>query len=88
MVLKQHSLQLGLGLAIGLGLALAMATVGADAIGQTLFGVSARDPFTFFVVVALVTAVSIVATLVRARRATHVNPMIALRAELGASGPS
>jgi putative ABC transport system permease protein len=81
MVLKQGSLQLGLGLAIGLGLALAIATVGADAIGQTLFGVSARDPFTFLVVVTLVTVVSIVATLVPAHRATHVDPMIALRAE-------
>ena len=42
---------------------------------------SARDPLTYGVVVALITVVSLVATLVPARRATRVDPMIALRAE-------
>jgi ABC-type lipoprotein release transport system permease subunit len=55
--------------------------LGRDAIGNILFGVSARDPFTFAVVVALVALVSLVATLVPARRATRVDPLIALRAE-------
>ena len=54
---------------------------GGAAISNTLFGVSARDPFTFIVVVTLVTMVSVVAMLVPARRATRVDPMIALRAE-------
>ncbi len=81
MVLRQGSIQIGLGLALGLSLALWLATAGGDAIGNTLFGVTARDPFTYGVVVALVTIVSLVATLVPARRATRVDPMIALRAE-------
>ncbi len=81
MVLKQGSVQLGLGLTAGLGLAFAIATAAGDAIGNTLFGVTARDPFTFVVVVTLVTLVSVVAMLVPARRATTVDPMIALRAE-------
>ena len=46
-----------------------------------LFGVSARDPLTYGVVLTLVTVVSLIATLVPARRATRVDPMIALRAE-------
>jgi ABC-type lipoprotein release transport system permease subunit len=46
-----------------------------------LYGVTARDPLTYTAVMVLVTTVSIVATLVPARRATRVDPMIALRAE-------
>jgi ABC-type antimicrobial peptide transport system permease subunit len=81
MVLRQGSLQVALGLSLGVGLAFAVATMAGDAIGNTLYGVTARDPFTFVVVGTLVTVVSLIATLVPARRATHVDPMIALRAE-------
>ena len=55
--------------------------IGGEAIQNTLFGVSARDPLTYLSVIALVAVVSIVATLVPARRATRVDPMVALRAE-------
>ena len=81
MVLKQGSRQIGVGLILGLALSLGLATVGRDAIGNMLFGVSALDPFTFGTVIALVTVVSLAATLVPARRATRVDLMIALRAE-------
>jgi ABC-type antimicrobial peptide transport system permease subunit len=81
MVVRQGSLQVSLGIAGGLGLALALATLGRDAIGNILFGVGARDPFSFAVVLALVSFVSVVATLVPARRATRVDPLVALRAE-------
>jgi predicted permease len=81
MVLRQASTQVVLGVLIGLVLALGLATAGRDAIGNILFGVSARDPFTFAVVVTLVALVSLVATLGPARRATRVDPLIALRAE-------
>ena len=81
MVLKQGSRQIGLGVMLGLSLSLWLATVGRDAIGNILFGVSARDPVTYGAVVALVTIVSLAATFVPARRATRVDPMIALRAE-------
>jgi predicted permease len=81
LVLRQGSTQLVLGLLGGLALALGLATVARDAIGNILFGVGARDPLTFAVVITLVSAVSLVATLVPARRATRVDPLVALRAE-------
>ncbi|HEY3383358.1 MAG TPA: ABC transporter permease [Vicinamibacterales bacterium] len=81
MVLKQGSRQLGLGLAIGIGLSVTIAALGRDAIATVLFGVSALDPLTFGFVAGLIALVGLVATLVPARRATRVDPMIALRAE-------
>jgi predicted permease len=81
MVLRQGARQVVLGVLVGLGLALGLATLGREAIGNILFGVGAQDPLTFVVVVTLVACVSLVATLVPARRATRVDPLIALRAE-------
>jgi len=81
MVLRQGAWQLAIGLVVGLGAALALATMMGSAVQNILFGVSARDPLTFGSVTALVTVVSLVATLVPARRATQVDPMVALRGE-------
>jgi putative ABC transport system permease protein len=81
MVLRQGVVQLALGLLIGLGLTVTLATVGAAGIQSVLFGVTGRDPFTYALVAALITVVSLAATFVPAQRATRVDPMIALRAE-------
>jgi putative ABC transport system permease protein len=81
MLLRQDAVQLVLGLVIGLGLALTLATVAGAGIQSILFGVTARDPFTYSVVLTLVTIVSMMAPLVPAHRATRVDPMVALRAE-------
>jgi ABC-type antimicrobial peptide transport system permease subunit len=81
MVIRQGSRQVLWGLLAGLGLALTLATLGRDAIGNILFGVGARDPLTFGVVVTLIAGVSLLATFVPARRATRVDPLIALRSE-------
>lgn len=81
MVLRQGAVQLAIGLTLGIGTALALATAAGAGIQNILFGVSARDPLTYGVVVALITVVSLFATLVPARRATRVDPMVALRAE-------
>ena len=81
MVLRQGAIQLALGLLIGVGLALGLATLAGSGIQNILFGVTARDPLTYSVVVTLITIVSLIATIIPARRATRVDPMIALRAE-------
>jgi len=81
MVLGQGSLQAGLGVGLGLLIALALVGVAGDGIQNVLFGVSPSEPLVYAAVVALVAIVSLVATLVPARRATRVDPMIALRAE-------
>ena len=82
MVLRQGSLQLALGLFLGLGLAQLLAKLGGQGIVNALSGmISPHDPATYLFVALLLGAVSLVATLVPARRATRVDPMIALRAE-------
>jgi putative ABC transport system permease protein len=80
-VLTQGGVQVGLGLLLGLGLTLGLATLMADGIQTTLFNVSPRDPAAYIEVGLLVTIVSLVATLVPARRAMRVDPITALRAE-------
>jgi ABC-type antimicrobial peptide transport system permease subunit len=75
-------LMIGEGLTLCLtGLALGL--VGAWWLGRAasslLFGVTASDPLTFATVSLLLTAVAIAACYLPARRATRVNPMVALR---------
>ena len=64
-----------LGAVIGLGLAFA-ATRGLSAF---LFGVSAFDPVVFSGVTAALVGSAVIASLVPARRATRVDPLVALR---------
>ena len=68
---------------IGLGAGIAGASVLAGALNTLLFGVSVRDVSTIGAVSLLVIVVTVFATLVPARRATLVDPMVALRAEYG-----
>jgi putative ABC transport system permease protein len=66
-----------LGLALGVVAALALTRV----LASQLYGVSPADPTTYLGLSLLVLAVAAVASLVPARRATRIDPMIALRHE-------
>jgi predicted permease len=79
MVLKRGSVEVTAGLAAGMVLALLIALLGRNGIDTILIGVSALDPLTYAVVTILVAGVSLVALLVPARRATRVDPILALR---------
>ena len=71
---------IGLG-AAGLGAGLAGALALTRVLASLLFGVSASDPLTFAAVCALLMAVVASAAYLPARRATHVDPIVALRAD-------
>lgn len=82
MVMKQGAWQLSIGLTIGVGLAaLLLGVIGAAALRNFLFKVDTRDPFIYCAVAALLAAVAAASSYVPARRATRVNPIVALRAE-------
>ncbi|MBI3667063.1 MAG: ABC transporter permease, partial [Acidobacteria bacterium] len=77
LVLKQGIRLVAIGLAVGLAAALALSRL----LSSLLFGVSAADPATFFVVSVLLTAIALLASYIPARRAARVDPMAALRYE-------
>jgi ABC-type antimicrobial peptide transport system permease subunit len=77
MVLWQGIRPVVAGLAAGIAGALAAGRL----LSSLLFEVSARDPLTIGVVALVLLAVSVVAALAPARRATRVDPMKALRFE-------
>ena len=67
--------------AISLAVGLVGALAATRLLNSLLFGVGASDPITFIAIVLLVSAVAFVAAWLPARRATRVDPIIALRAE-------
>jgi putative ABC transport system permease protein len=77
LVVRQGMLLTGLGVAIGL----AGAAAASQFIASMLFGVSRLDPVTYLAVIALLAGVSVVACGVPARRASRVDPIVALRYE-------
>ncbi len=77
LVLRQGVAQLALGIAIGLALAAVLSRL----MELSLYDVAPWDPFVFTSVVLTLGTTGIVACFVPAKRATRVDPIIALRAE-------
>jgi ABC-type antimicrobial peptide transport system permease subunit len=77
MVLGRALLLGGAGVAAGLVFALALSRV----LSSMLFEVSPRDPLTLAGVAAVLLATALVASFLPARRATRVDPVVALRSE-------
>jgi len=82
MVMQQGAWQLIIGLVLGTGAAaLLLGVVAAAVLRNILFKVNALDPFIYFAVAGLLTVVAAASCFVPARRATRVDPIVALRYE-------
>lgn len=77
LVMKQGTRLTVIGMAIGLLVSLALTRL----MKGMLFGISATDPLTFILISLLLGGVALLACYVPARRATKVDPMVALRYE-------
>ena len=77
MIFQQAMTLIGIGIALGLGATFALTRF----LESQLFGITARDPVTLIAVPLLLAFVAFLACYVPARRATKVDPMVALRYE-------
>ena len=77
LLLAESFRRVALGIVLGIGVALAA----TRALATLLWGVGAADPATYAITALLVAAAALAATYIPARRATRVDPMVALRTE-------
>jgi predicted permease len=77
MVIKESLLLLVMGVALGVPASLAASRL----IRAELFGITATDPMTLIAAVSIITAVLLASAWMPARRATRIDPMVALRYE-------
>ena len=77
MILREAAVLLGIGLAVGTVLALAA----GNAAASLLYGLKPRDPVTLACAILGMTVVAFIASVLPARRAAAVHPMVALREE-------
>jgi putative ABC transport system permease protein len=77
LIMRQGALQTALAVGVGLFLSLAAGRV----LSQILYGVSPSDPFALISSSLMLAAAALLACFLPARRATHVNPITALRTE-------
>jgi putative ABC transport system permease protein len=67
--------------AAGVSIGLAAAYAGGRAVASTVYGIHASDPVVLVTATVVVVAITWVATAIPARRAAHINPILALRAD-------
>ena len=77
LVMKEVLLLLGIGLAVGVPSALALGRF----VAAQLYGIKATDPWIAAASTLLLTIVAIMAGLIPARRASRIDPILALRYE-------
>ena len=77
MILRQSLAMIGVGVVIGLVASIA----GGRLLIKSVEGMSATEPSTFVVTISVLIAAALIASFVPARRASRVDPMIALRQE-------
>jgi ABC-type antimicrobial peptide transport system permease subunit len=77
MILRESLLLLAIGVIVGVPATMAATRL----VAAQLFGLSASDPPTFIVATLAISAVALLAAYFPARRATRVDPMVALRDE-------
>jgi putative ABC transport system permease protein len=77
LVLRQGMLLAGVGVLAGVLIALPVTRLAST----LLYGVSVWDPFTYISIALLLMAVAFLACYVPARRATRIDPLVALRFE-------
>jgi ABC-type antimicrobial peptide transport system permease subunit len=73
-----HTLRLA---AIGMSLGVVASWIVARSLSGLLFGVTASDPVTFLGMLVILAAVAMLAGYLPARRASRIDPLVALRAE-------
>jgi putative ABC transport system permease protein len=67
--------------ALGIALGVPGALWASHGLGSLLYGLSATDPWTYALLVVVLSAIALCAAWIPARRASRVDPMVALRYE-------
>jgi putative ABC transport system permease protein len=77
LILGEVAVLIGIGVVVGVGLTLA----GSKAASSLLYGLKAYDPLTIILALVILAAIGLAASFVPARRASRLDPMVALRYE-------